>query len=393
MPTASALIITPIESTAGFGAFLDGVDLNNLAEHDFKQLERALYTHKLLVIRDQPNLDPKKQFELVKRFDPTATPVHGHGSAAQIKQNASQQKNKKNLVGANPGVPNEPMVRMIGRATLPVGYHGATEEITLTGGTHKGFHKEPLTDDEIEQGVSRFHRWHIDAALYNTHPPKVTALWAHKLPSGPPITVQWDVSTAAPQSLVAKPGLTAFLDSSAMYDSLSPEDKEWVNYSEVEYAPHPYLWIQDSKATDDAFSLVSEGKETTEGELPPVTESAIKRYKMVWRNPLTNEPSLQVHAIVARRLFIRRSPTEDFKVIEDVVEVREILYKLQKPFLRPENILVSPQGEGDLCLWHNRSLRHTAIEYPSSYPDRIMHQVHVAGSDDPGNPVMLEAAA
>ncbi|GAA5897701.1 hypothetical protein JCM6882_000072 [Rhodosporidiobolus microsporus] len=394
MPSAPALTVTPIESSAGFGAFLDGVDINNLSEHEFKELERALYTHKLLVIRGQPNLDPKKQFELVQRFDPTAKPVHGHGSASQVAQKASEQKNKRNLVGANPGVPAEPMVRMIGRATLPVGYHGATEEITLTSGTHKGFHKEPLSDEEIDSGLSRFHRWHIDAALYKVHPPKVTALWAHKLPTGPPITVQWDVSSPSPQSMTAQPGLTAFLDSSAMYASLSDEDKAWVDHSEVEYAPSPYLWIQDSKATDDGFGLVSEGRETPLEELPPVDESAIKRYKMIWPNPLTGAPSLQVHSIVARRLFLRRSPTEDFQVIDDVAEVRDMLYKLQKPFLRPENILVTPQGEGDLCLWHNRSLRHTAIEYPQhTYGDRIMHQVHVAGSDDPGNPVMLEQAA
>ncbi|GAA5987979.1 hypothetical protein JCM11641_005970 [Rhodosporidiobolus odoratus] len=381
-----AITITPLQSSAAFGAYFEGVDLNNLSDEEFEQLEEALYTHKLLVIKGQKNLRPEKQLELVKRFDPSAEAVHGHGTAQQANRAVN---GRKSIVGANPGVPSEPMVRLIGRAKLPIGYHGATEEIQLTSGTHKSFHQKPLSDAEIETGLSRFHRWHIDAALYKTHPPRVTALWAHKLPHGVLIRVEWDVDTPSPQSLTCAPGLTAFLDSSAMLRSLSPEDQEWVLHSEVEYAPYPYQWIQDAKATDDGFGMVSEGKETPLEELPPVDEGAVKRYKMVWKNPLTGELSLQVHAIVARKLFIRRSPTDSFETIDDLTQVRNILYKLQKPFLNPEKILVSPQGEGDLCLWHNRSLRHTAIEYPASCPDRILHQVHIAGSDDPGNPVMM----
>ncbi|GAA6044202.1 hypothetical protein JCM8097_004668 [Rhodosporidiobolus ruineniae] len=340
MPSLPGLTVTPVESSAGFGATLEGIDLNNLSEPEFKELERALYTHKLLVIKNQPNLDPKKQLDLVMRFDPTTPPVHGHGDAKQV---MNTFKGQKRMVGANPGVPSEPMVRMIGRATLPVGYHGATEEIRLTSGTHKAFHRDLLTDEEIESGLSRFHRWHIDSALYATHPPKVTSLWAHKLPKSDPVRVVWDASSPNPQSWSCPPGLTAFLDCTAMLDQLSPEDRAWVEHSEVEYAPHPYLWIQDSKAMDDGMGMFSEGKETPEDELPPVDESKIKRYRLVWPNPLTGRLALQVHLFVVRRLFLRSSPDAAFETIDDVAEIRDRLYKVQKPFLKPENILISPQ--------------------------------------------------
>ncbi|GAA5851566.1 hypothetical protein JCM8547_001134 [Rhodosporidiobolus lusitaniae] len=387
MPSASALTVTPLDTPAGFGASVEGIDLNNLSEPEFLSLQHALYTHKVLVIRNQRDLDPRKHQDLVQRFDPKAEAVHGHGNAKEVQKTF---KGKKSLVGANPPVPSAPMVRMIGRAVIPPGYHGSTEEIVLKSSSHKPIHKEPLSDEEIEKGLSRFQRWHIDAALYRTHPPRVTALWAHKLPSGPPVRVEWDLSLpSGPQSLLTQPGRTAYLDSFALFSSLSPADKAWVEWSEVEYAPHPFQWIQEGKMDDAGWGMASEGKETPLEELPEVEEEHVKRYRMVWPSPLTGALALQVHAVVARRLFIRSSPDSDFKVVDDVKEVREILYKLQKPFLKPENVLVVPQEEGDLVLWHNRGVRHTAIEYPSSGDTRIMHQIHIAGSDDPGNPVML----
>ena len=56
-------------------------------------------------------------------------------------------KGKKSLVGANPSVPEEPMVRFIGRTTIPAGAYGAQEPIDLKSSSHKGFHKEPLSDE------------------------------------------------------------------------------------------------------------------------------------------------------------------------------------------------------------------------------------------------------
>lgn len=68
-------------------------------------------------------------------------------------------KGKKSLVGANPAVPCEPMVRMLGRTTVPIGHFGTEEEVTLKSGSHVGFHKEPLAEAEMLGGDTRFQRW------------------------------------------------------------------------------------------------------------------------------------------------------------------------------------------------------------------------------------------
>lgn len=43
----SKLTVQPLAHPAGFGATVEGVDLNALGQDDFEALERALYTHKV----------------------------------------------------------------------------------------------------------------------------------------------------------------------------------------------------------------------------------------------------------------------------------------------------------------------------------------------------------
>lgn len=115
------------------------------------------------------------------------------------------------------------------------------------------------------------------------------------------------------------------------------------------------------------------------------------RYPLVWTNPYTGEKILQVHHLVAAKLHVKTSPDGPVTVIDDLKEVRDKLYDLQRPFLEPKNILVAPVEEGDILVWYNRGLRHSAIEYPSvGYGPRVAHQVHIAGSDDPGNPELIQ---
>ncbi|KAK4700045.1 xanthine dioxygenase, partial [Phenoliferia sp. Uapishka_3] len=377
---ATTFSISPLNHSAGFGASVEGLDLNQLegadgvttsfpqdsalirspmADATFEALEKALYIHKILIIRGQEKLvrwtclvsvlstepapitqTPTKQLELVMRFDPAAKPVHGHGTSKEVLKAFG---GKPSLVGANP-VPAEPMLRLIGRGSIPVGHHGVTEPLTLKSGSHKGFHKDVLTDEQLDAGETRFQRWHIDAAFYRTHPPKVTALWTHTLPVGPLLTARFD--DGSDTTMEVKPGRTAFIDSTQMYESLSEKDKAWVDHSRAEYAPSPYQWIQDAKAMGNGFGMESDDLETPLIDLPSNNPDLVKQYPLVWINPLTGEKALQVHSIIVAELFIRTSADGAETVVDNVSQVRQILYDLQRPFLKPENILISPQGEG-----------------------------------------------
>ncbi|GAA5868297.1 hypothetical protein JCM8547_002309 [Rhodosporidiobolus lusitaniae] len=380
MPSVdTGLAITPLEHSAGFGAIVTGVDLNKLSKEDFKAIELALYTHRLLVVKDQPGLHPAKQYELNCRFDPGAEGKHGHGDAKSALKS-------RNLTGGLPSVPEADMVRIVGRGHLPAGHYGTTEPMELKAGSHQSWHKEGLTDKELESGITRFQRWHMDAqlAVDKGHTARVTTIYAHTLPKGPDVKLRWDDGSG--QEMMVAPGRTAFMDSAKMYEALSDEEKQWVDFSEVEYAgPNPYEFILSCKGTSNGFSIVSDDLENL-----PLADKPGQRLPLVWLNPVTGERHLSFHMIVARRIYYRTSREGETKVIEDLREVRRMLDGIQRHFLREENIIIAPQEEGDLAIWLNRGTRHSAIEFPSSYGPRVMHQCHLAGSDPVEAPWPIE---
>ncbi|GAA5929052.1 hypothetical protein JCM3775_006720 [Rhodotorula graminis] len=378
MPSVdTGLTITPLEHSAGFGASVSGVDLNQLSREDFKEIEYALYKYRLLVVRDQPDLRPESQYRINCLFDPDATGKHGHGDAKEVMK---EFKGKKNLTGGLPSVPDCEMVRIVGRGTLPAGHYGTTEPMELKAGSHQAWHKTPLSDDELASGDTRFSRWHQDAQYKpGNHTARVTTIYAHTLPHGPDVKIRWDDGSGLTMS--AQPGRTAFMDATRMYEALSDEDKRWVDHSLVEYAPSPYEFIINCKGLSNGFGISSDDLETPIEDLP-LPESQAERLPLVWLNPVTGEKALQFHQIIVRKIHYRTSDDDECRVIDDLREVRKMLDDLQRPFLTPSNVLVAPQEQGDLAIWLNRACRHSPVEYPSS----VMHQCHLQGSDPVDKP-------
>jgi len=188
-----------------------------------------------------------------------------------------------------------------------------------------------------------------------------------------------------------EPGLTAFFSNVQAYNLMTPEEQKMADCSWVEYAPHPYSWIGDCKGNANGLGLVSQGKEKKLEELGDYHEDDIKRYPMVWINPVTGEKAFMVHGICARKLFIRSSSSDEPHVIEDVVEIRKILKPLQERVLRPEYILIPTLDEGDIVMWANYQMFHTAIDYPDHYGPRTMHQANIGASMGPVGPVPIPA--
>lgn len=53
--------------------------LTNYVDEDVDRLKAAVWRHKVIVVKAQHDLDPKKQWELVTRLDPKASDGHSHG--------------------------------------------------------------------------------------------------------------------------------------------------------------------------------------------------------------------------------------------------------------------------------------------------------------------------
>jgi xanthine dioxygenase len=81
---------------------------------------------------------------------------------------------------------------------------------------------------------------------------------------------------------------------------------------------------------------------------------------MVWKNPLNpSRPFLQVHGCCVYKLTTRNPQTGEETVIDDVEEVRKIVYNMQKKIYAAKHIYAHRWIEGDLVIFHNRGVMHS----------------------------------
>ncbi|QKX64803.1 uncharacterized protein TRUGW13939_11979 [Talaromyces rugulosus] len=374
------------EEKYNFGAFVTGVDLNNISDDDVDRLKAAVWRHKVVVVKNQANLDPEKQWELVTRLDPKATDGHSHGNITSFRAKGGLLAQGREVVGI-PGAEN---VRLIGKGFQGKDHYGIKNH-TVERGLSNDFHNVPPSPSDFENGITRFQRWHIDAPLYGKDPAWFTTLRCVKLPRGEDLTIEW--ADGSGLSMRSPAGRTAFFSTSQLYSMLTLEEKQLIDHSWVEYAPYPYKWIERCRGNSNGLGLADGGTHLTIEELGEYDSSAVKKYPLVWVNPLTGEKAFQVHGICARRLYLRSSKDEEPRVIDDLQEIRKFILGIQNRILRPEYIFLAPAEEGDMVIWDNYGLFHSAIDYPLKMGPRTMHQANIAGSVGPKGPVPISLTA
>ena len=274
-------------------------------------------------------------------------------------------------------------MQVIGNGRLD-SYEGLTD-ITLKHPHHRTFHKHPVSEAE-DLDVTRFYRWHIDAALYARHPPLVTSLMAVRVPRGRRQTLRYDDGTG--DELDVPLGTTAFASGETMYDVLSPAQQEFARTTRVEYAPHPYVWMAKARALSDGLGLHSEGRELALDDLPPWDPEAVQVLPMCWKNPLTGKLAVQVHPCAIRKLHLA-----DGTVIEDLAEVRRRVHELQRPGIAPKQVYAHDWDEGDLVLFHNRGVTHSVVGAFAPHEVRVFRQCNLAASHPPLGPEAIVEAA
>ena len=279
-------------------------------------------------------------------------------------------------------------MRIIGKGHQGEDHYGIKNYIIRKPLSH-GWHDLPLSDEDFSTGHTRFQRWHIGAPLYARDPAWFTTLRCFKRPTSPNVTIHWDDGSG--YTMPSEPGLTAFFSNVQTYDLMTEEERRIADHSWVEYAPHPYKWMSDCRANSHGLGVVSQGKEKALHELGEYDEKDVKRYPMVWVNPVTGERAFMVHGICVRRAFMRYSPNEEPDIIDDVVKIRSWLKGIQERVLKPEYIMLPKVEEGDIIMWANYQMFHTAVDYPDHMGDRTMHQANIGASSGPIGPVPIPA--
>ncbi|KAI9051970.1 hypothetical protein LZ554_004224 [Drepanopeziza brunnea f. sp. 'monogermtubi'] len=349
-------------SAVDFGIEIDHVDLENLSEAEFQTIRDALYRSHVVVLKNQNHLTAKGQYELTKRFDPSSE-SYGHGKTLDAQRSVLHPDLKT--------IPTQPQVQVIGNGTYEE-YEGL-KNIKLVHPHHKTFHQVAIpAEDDLH--ATRFYRWHIDAALYDLNPPKVTSLVAVKVPAGRRQTLRYDDGTG--EEMDVPLGTTAFVSGQKMYDLLSEEDQEFVCRAQVEYAPHPYIWMSPAKSRSDGLGMISEGKELPDSELPPIQEKCIKVLPMCWKNPVTGKLALQIHPSAIKAIHLPNG-----EKMTDLAEVRELVHRLQRPAISPQYVYPHDWEEGDCVLFNNHGVLHSVVGAFSPEEQRLFRQCNLASSE------------
>lgn len=344
-------------------------DPSKLSELDFNVLKRALHENLVLVIPNQASLAPQSQLDLTRRFDPTCEGHYGHEQKI-MKHNDSVLKKDGKVI------PAVPEVSLVGNGVFPEGTEKDMGQFELFHPSNRHFHKEPLSEEQIANGQTRFYRWHMDAALYELAPPHVTTLLGITVPD----TCEKSkiVYEDTKEELEVVKGATAFASGALAFDSLSEEDKQFALNTTVVYAPHPYIYISDCKATSDGLTMVSEKKERAVECLPQWEDSKLVKLPLVWKNPTTGRPHLQVHGCCVWKLV----NNETGEVLE-VEAAREKVHRLMRAGISPKNIYCHAWNQGDLAIFYNRGVWHSVTgEFPRD-ENRLMHQCNVASGEFP----------
>ena len=326
-----------------------------------------MYRYSVVVVKSDKNLSPAAQYQVTRNFDPESQ-TYGHGKTLDAKRSILHPDLKT--------VPHQPQVQVIGNGFVP-SYEGL-ENIQLRHPHHRTFHRDHIPEEEDLQ-FTRFYRWHIDAALYDLNPPRVTTLLAVSVPKGRRQTVRYDDGTG--DELDVPLGTTAFVSGYEMYNRLSPEDKEFVRTSRIEYAAHPYIWMSGARALPTGLGLYSEDRELAESDLPAVEQEKIQVFPMLWKNPVTEQYALQIHPSAVRKIHLA-----DGSVIDDLKTVREIVYRLQRPAISPEYVYPHDWQEGDFVLFNNQGVLHSVVGAFAPDEVRLFRQCNLSASSPPVGP-------
>jgi len=383
----------------GFGCIVKGIKPGDLKEGEFEQLQDLLYKHSFIVFPGIPREEwgPEQQYALTKAFDPKSE-SYGHGN------NKTGAEKKSILHPDLKTIPSVPQVQLIGNGPHDDPYitRGLEKQgkVQLKHPHHKTFHKDVVGDEDEKAGITRFYRWHIDAALYDLSPPMATTLYALSVPQGPHQKVRYDDGTG--DELEVPLGTTAFVSGKKMFDILPPPLKSLAVRTKVKYAPHPYVWMSPSKALPTGLGIESEGKELSKDELPAWSEEKVKIFPVTWKNPVTGNLHFQVHPCGVEALIIDPVPEGSTNLpkeeelypeggeLTDLKTVREILYKMQRPAIAPELVYPHDWKEGDLCIFHNRGVLHTVVGAFAPDQKRAFWQCNLAASKDPEGPTAAD---
>ncbi len=355
---------------APFGAIVNEVDCAAADAPVSDALRAALHAYELLIIPGQQHLSPGEEVAFCRAIDVDGTGVWRD----QVNNPWEVYKVEQGNAAGTYQLPGEPGVLVLGQGEIE--HYGL--RVTL-GGDRRAYGAD--RGSQVLGGGAL--QWHIDGAFYEQPPCHYTQMRCIEAPAG---GGHWlDYGDGSGDRLWCAAGATAFASGRIAFDLLSDGDRETCLRARVHYASNPFqatyrlgnngngLRVVDP----DAAARHARGDEAPGG---PVDDPRAQVYPLVWTCPVTGRHALMPHPRCLQALEIETGGDRHFL---GVTESRLWVEKWMRPAIDPARVYVHAWQPGDLVLWHNRSVWHSATGGLAPDDRRVMHLTAFNGAEPP----------
>jgi alpha-ketoglutarate-dependent taurine dioxygenase len=365
----NAMIIEPFTDSP-FGARVTDYDCAVVDTAAADELRLALHHHQLLVFPGQQQLTPQQEVAFYRSIDLQGVSVWRDQTNNPWEVFKVAQGNKAGTYQ----IPQEPGVLVLGKGDID--HYG----LKVTLGGERGAYGKDQGSQVLGGGALQ---WHIDGTFYAQPPCHYTQMRCIEAPVGSGHWLAYEDNSE--ERLWCAAGSTAFASGRMAFDMLPAAAKQQSLQMRVHYASRPFEASYDMGNSANGLRLVDPAAEQRYGQGEDIGGAAIddpaaQVYPLIWTCPVTGHQALMPQP---RCMHALEQYGESGKRFLGVIESRHLVEAWMRPAIAPELVYVHAWQPGDLVIWHNRSVWHSATGKLSRDDRRVMHLTAFNGNEAP----------
>ena len=363
------MIIAPLKD-APFGARVADFDCATFDNDTAGQLRLALHHRGLLIFPGQQHLTPQQEVAFYRSIDTRGVGVWRDQTHNPWEVFKIEQGNKAGTYQ----IPREPGVLVLGKGDID--HHG----LKVTLGGDRGAYGKDRGSQVLGGGALQ---WHIDGAFYEHAPCHYTQMRCIEAPGG---DGHWlDYEDGSGERLWCAAGATAFASGRLAFDLLEARTRQICFQRRVHYAIRPFEANYELANSSNGLRVIdaaAEARHALGDDLPgaPVDDPLAQVYPLVWTCPVTRRQALMPQPRCMQAIEQVNGAASRFS---GVVESRLLVESWMRPAISPQRVYVHDWQAGDLVIWDNRSLWHSATGKLSQPDRRVMHLTAFNGDAPP----------
>ena len=361
--------LQPIDN-APFGVIASGFDCASADLESIKEIRSALHRDQIVVLPGQAHLTPQQEVAFYRLIYPGGSTVWRDQTHNRWERYKVEQGNKAGTYQ----IPKVPGVLVIGKGDID--HYG----LKVTLGGDRAAYGEQEGSQVLGGGVLQ---WHIDGAFYEHAPGHYTQMRCIETPAG---KGHWLTSTDDEKSRLWCPaGSTAFASGRIAYDLMPSDVRQRCLHTQVHYLPRPFEATYGLGNSNNGLRVVdpeAEARFKKESESPGTAfnDPMAQIYPLVWTCPATKFQALMPQP---RCLSCLETETDSEPVFLGITESRHLAESWMRPAIATESVYVHAWQPGDLVIWHNRSVWHSATGELARDDRRVMHLTAYNSSEAP----------